>query len=356
METKKLNVGVIGAGSISKNHLTYYKENPDVNLIAISDLNEELARDKKEQFGLQYYVTDYQTLLADPSIDAVSIATPTFTHARIVIDALRAGKHVLCEKPPAMNATEAQQCAQTAKETGKLLMYGLVCRFNNEDRFLKEQADKGELGKVLYADASRVTRCSQLKGWFVDKDKAGGGMLDATIHEIDTCLWIMGYPKPVSVLGYYNHANIDLPKRVRGLTEYYQSSDTNTYERNVESMATALVTFENGTCLHLKSGSVMNSVNTGAFVDISAEKAGARLNRFGKELKMLELKPDGHFEEYTASFPEGNNPFREEINHFVDCCLNGTPCIITPEQCVQLMQILDACYQSAETGKPVIFE
>ena len=356
MGAKKLNVGIIGAGSISKNHLTYYKENPNVNLIAISDLNEELARDKKEQFGLQYYVTDYQALLADPSIDAVSVATPTFTHSRIVIDALRAGKHVLCEKPPALNAEEAEQCAQVAKETGKVLMYGLVCRFGAETQFLKEQVDQGKFGQVRYAEASRVGRCSQLKGWFVDKNKAGGGMLDATIHEVDSCLWLMGYPKPISVLGYTNHINKDLPQRVKGVTEYYQSSDINTYERTVESMASAMVTFENGACLHIKSGAIINSVNTGAFIDIAAEKAGARFNRFGKELQLLELTEEGAFEESVPTFSQDMPAFQKEINHFVDCCLNGTPCLIAPEECVQLMRIMDACYLSAETGKPVMFE
>lgn len=356
VEAKKLNVGIIGAGSISMKHLTHYSQNPNVNLIAISDLNEALAKERAEEYGLRYYATDYKALLADSSIDAVSVATPTFTHTRIVIDALRAGKHVLCEKPPALNAQEAEQCAEVAKETGKLLMYGLVCRFGTETQYLKEKVAQGIFGKILYAEASRVGRCSQLKGWFVDKSKAGGGMLDATIHEVDACLDLMGYPKPVSVLGYTNYVNRDLPQRVKGMVEYYQSSDVNTYERSVESMAAALVTFENGACLHIKSGAIMNSVNTGAFMDITAEKAGARFNRFGKELKMLELKEDGSFEEYIPSFPDRKVAFQEEIDHFVDCCLNGTPCIISPEQCVQLMKIMDACYKSAETGKPIIFE
>ena len=353
---KKLNVGIIGAGSISKNHLTNYAQNPNVNLIAIADLNEELAKEKAETYGLRYYTADYKKLLSDSEIDAVSIVTPTCTHSQIVIDALRAGKHVLCEKPPALNAEEAARCAEVAKETGKLLMYGLVCRFGSETRYLKELADQGKLGQIRYAEASRVGRCSQLKGWFVDKSKAGGQMLDATIHEVDSCLWLMGYPKPVYVLGYTNDVNKDLPQKVKGEINYYQSSDTNRYERTVESMATALVTFENGACLHIKSGAIINSVNTGAFIDIAAEKAGARFNRFGKELKLVELTDENTFEESVPSFPDSKPAFQAEIDHFVDCCLNGTPCLVTPEEGVQLMRILDACYLSAETGKPVMFE
>ena len=353
---KKLNVGIIGAGSISKKHLTHYSLNPNVNMIAIADLNEALAKEKAEEYGLRYYTADYKKLLSDSEIDAVSIVTPTFTQCQIVIDALRAGKHVLCEKPPALNAEETAKCVEVAKETGKLLMFGLVCRFGAETMFLKEQVDQGKFGQVRYAEASRVGRCSQLKGWFVDKARAGGGMLDATIHEVDTCLWLMGYPKPVSVLGYTNYINRDLPQKVRGEIVYYQSSDTNRYERSVESMAAALVTFENGACLHIKSGAIINSVNTGAFIDIAAEKAGARFNRFGKELQLLELTDEHTFAESAPTFPDSKPAFQEEIDHFVDCCLNGTPCMVTPEEAVQLMRIMDACYLSAETGKPVLFE
>ena len=103
-----LRVGLIGAGNISRAHLFGYNRNSEVEVVAMSDINEELAKQRAETFGVKTVYTDYHDILNDKSIDAVSILTPVFTHKNVVIEALRAGKHVLCEKPPCLTAAEAQ--------------------------------------------------------------------------------------------------------------------------------------------------------------------------------------------------------------------------------------------------------
>ena len=198
----RLNVGIIGAGTISKSHLGSYVKNPNVSICSICDTNYDTAKMRAEAYGIPNYYTDYKEILNDKSIDAVSIVTPTFTHENIVIEALEAGKNVLCEKPPALNYEEALECEKAAKRTGKLLMYGFVLRFSNEVRFLKSYIDDGRMGDIYYADVSRLTRCYKIGGWFVDKEKAGGGpLIDSVVHDLDSALYLMGYPKAVSVKG-----------------------------------------------------------------------------------------------------------------------------------------------------------
>lgn len=136
-----LKVAVIGAGTISKSHLHGYKALPNVTLAAVCDLNETRARELAEEYGAEKACADYHEVLNDPTIDAVSIVTPTFTHGKIVREALAAGKHVLCEKPPALTYEEALQNEEAAKESGKVLMYGFVVRFMPNSRFIKEYID-----------------------------------------------------------------------------------------------------------------------------------------------------------------------------------------------------------------------
>ena len=292
----------------------------------------------------------------DKEIDAVSIATPTFTHTNIIIDALKSGKNVLCEKPPAITADEVRKCAETAKETGKLLMYGFVCRFRDHVQYLKKYIDNGKMGSFVCAEATRIARCTEYTGWLSDKERSGGFLLDGGIHELDLVLYLMGYPKPKTVLGFTSNLNNDLPSRIKSQIGRYKSMDTNTYKRTIESFAGASIILDNGAYINVKAGSSILSVNESVSVDICAEKAGIRMEPFtkGQELRILEINEDGYFNE-NIPFINLNNPFETEINHFVDCCVNKIECICKPDEAITLLEIINAVYQSAETGSAVEF-
>ncbi len=351
-----MKIGVIGAGSISDRHLNSYKANPDAEVVMIADVNENLAKAKAEAHGIAKYCADYKELLRDDTIEAVSVATPTFTHCQIVCDALAAGKHVLCEKPPALTAAEAQKCADAAARSGKLLMYALVCRFSLATQYLAKFRDTDGFGKIYCAEATRLSRTSTIKGWFIDKTKSGGGQLmDAAIHEVDLALWLMGYPKPKSILGFATDINKDLPKQLVGYGSSYQSAVTDRSDRTVESMANGFVTFENGACLTVNTAHIQFTAKTGRWIDISGEKAGARLEGFQNDLSMVTMDPNGYMTEFKPVFNQKADSFQNEVNHFVDCCINNTPCIVTPEQGVTLMTVMEGLYKSAETGNPIIF-
>jgi predicted dehydrogenase len=351
-----IRIGIVGAGAICEQHICAYKNNPECKVIAIADLNLSLAKSRAEKYEIEKVYADYKELLSDKEIDAVSIVTPTFTHAEIVIAALKSGKNVLCEKPPALTADEVRECAKTAKETNRLLMFAFVCRFSVHTQFLKKYIDSGKMGQITYAEANRVSRCIEYNGWFCDKKKSGGFLFDGTIHELDAVLYLMGYPKPKTILGYTTDINNDLPEKIKSVSSKYTSLDTNNYDRTIESFANATIILDNGACIHVKSGCIFNAVVPGAHIELCGKNAGAKMNfhAVGKELEFLELSEDGYFNN-TVPVIAQKDSFLEEINHFVDCCENKTECICKPEEAVTLIEIINAIYKSADTGKAIEF-
>ena len=348
-----IRIGIIGAGTISTYHLNAYKGTEGATVVAICDLNPALAEKRAAEFGITQVYTDPQALLADPQIDAVSIVTPTFTHANLVAAALRAGKHVLCEKPPALTYEEALANEELAKQCGKLLMYGFVCRFHPMYAWLKDYIDAGNVGEIYYAEAYRMQQCSQIGGWFRDMEKCGGGqMMDAAIHQLDILLYYMGYPKVKSVRGYTSYVNKDLPDRIQGATRSYVSIDNQKCPRTVESFASAYITFEGGKNLFIKAAQVANTLNPGTQLELMGDQGGICFNSDGIRLLTIE---NNQFKESKAAIPEGGDHFTQEIRHFVDCCQGKAECICPAHHGTQIMQILNSIYKSAETGNEILF-
>lgn len=350
-----LKIGIIGAGHISIRHLDSFQKIDGCEVKAISDINEELARSRATEFGVPDIYTDYHDLLADKEIDAVVIATPTFTHKDIVIEALNADKHVLCEKPPALNAEEAQACEEMAIKTGKLLMYGFVCRFRAPQQYMKTLIDSGKLGNLLNAEAMRVSRLGASQGWLANREKGGGVLRDECIHEIDAALWLMGYPKPKSVIATESFANSDLALKMQhnGWETFHKIDCL----RNVESFVDGYVVLDNGVGLHVKASCVLNTPQQCRTIEIIGDKMGARMVP-GEDknlvVKLVELSDT----EFKESYPDitFTTGVMEMAEHFIDCITKGTKCIYTPGEAGILLQIIDGLYESAKTGKPVIFE
>jgi len=351
-----IKIGIIGAGSISKYHLDSYKNNPGCTVVAIADLNVALAHKRAEEYGIEKSFSDYKEILADDEIDAVSILTPTFTHTNIVIDALKSGKHVLCEKPPALTAEEVKECAKVSKETGKLLMYAFVCRFYSHIQYLKNYIENGKMGEIMFAEAARLSRCIEYNGWLCDKDKCGGFLFDSGIHELDMALYLMGYPKPKTVLGFTSDVNSDLPERLKSTALKYKAMDTQNYKRTIESFATANIIFDNGACINIKASSAMNIVNDGIYLDMCGKNAGLHFERTNpqKKLELVELDNDGYLRKIEPNIAE-NNVYDTEVNHFIDCITNKTECICKHEEAITLIEIVNAIYKSAKTGKAIEF-
>ena len=197
----KIKIGIIGAGSISHYHMTGYQANRDsARIEAVCDLNEARARAFADQYNIPHVYTDIETMLSDAPLDAVSVTTWNNAHAPAAIAALRAGKHVLCEKPLAMNARQAQEMADAAKSACKLLMVGFVRLFAENTSAMKAVIDSGDLGDIYSCRLNLVRRWGNPGGWFSDKRRSGGGaLIDLGVHIIDLARYLAGSPQPVSV-------------------------------------------------------------------------------------------------------------------------------------------------------------
>lgn len=351
-----LKVGIIGAGHVSQRHMEAYTKNKNVEIVAIADLNEALAKKHAETYNIKNCYTDYHRILENPEIEAVSILTPTFTHCEIVTEALKAGKKCLCEKPPVRTLSEVEEVIKVAEETGNLLMWAFVNHFAPEIQILKKYIDDGKMGKVYHAEAVRLSRYNPHTGWFVNKGKAGGGgLIDSTIHELDAAMYLMGYPKVKSVLGFTTNVNNDMNGQLKGMGSGYESFSKDVYECDVESMASGYVTFENGACLYVKSGYFSYNPTKEVYIDIMGEKGGSRLLKApDKSFKILS-NMDGYLMESSPIIENAGNSFEREVNHFVDCCIHNIPCVCEAHQPLELMKVIEGIYRSAETGQPVVY-
>ena len=348
-----IKVGVIGTGGISGGHLGGYSRNPNVEIYALCDINEKNLAKRAEEYKVSRTFTDYREMLALKELDAVSVCTWNSAHAECAIAALRAGKHVLCEKPMALNTAQAQEMEKAAKENGKLLMIGFVRRFGNDCAVLKDFIDSGSFGEIYYAKAQYLRRKGCPGGWFGDKSRSGGGpLIDLGVHVIDLCRYLMGGPQPVSVYGATFNKLGDRRhiKDARGYSSTVVSKDD---IFDVEDMATALIRFDNGAVLSVEASFSLNIEKDVGNIELFGTKAGCKLD---PELTiftdMNDYLANVKLSQSTALSFDGL--FDNEINHFVECIETGKPCRNPAQDGVTLMKILDGIYESARTGHEVL--
>lgn len=352
---KKLRVGIVGTGKLSAMHIKAYRSNPNVELVAVCDINGERARQFAAEFGINKAYDDYREMVRFDQLDAVSIVTWNNTHAPIAVAALEAGKHVLCEKPPALNAVEALHMLEASNKSNKLLMFGFVKRFAQNVQVMKKFIENGELGEIYFAKTGYLRRCGNPGGWFATKALSGGGpLIDLGVHIIDLCMYLMGSPKPVSVFGS-TYDRIGNRANIKGYS-WYKAVDYNTKANEVEDFANAIIKFENGSSLYFETSWAMNISKDTIYTQLFGDKGGADLE---PEFHIYTEKNDylvnylPIMDSYTFEFDEA---FAAEINHFVDCIINGAPCICSAEDGVKIMKVLDAVYESARTGNVVKFD
>ncbi|WP_424768465.1 Gfo/Idh/MocA family protein [Paenibacillus sp. sgz302251] len=351
---EKLKIGVIGAGSISEFHLGGYKEHPEVEIYAICDLNEERARKKAAQYGAAQVFTDYNELLALPEIHAVSICTWNNSHAEISIAALNAGKHVLVEKPLCKTVEEALQVEEAVRRNGKILQVGFVRRYGSNTKLLKQHIDASELGEIYYAKASCLRRLGNPGGWFADLERSGGGpLIDLGVHIIDICWYLMGKPKVKSVSGN-SYNRLGNRSNIQNLS-FYKASDYDATLNTVEDMANALIRFENGASLYVDVSFTLHAKKDELYVKLYGDKGGAELEPelsivTEKHNTILNITPQVDNLSYDFA-----GAFRSEVAHFVDSTLGLQTTLSPVEDGVDLMKILCAIYESAETGREISF-
>ena len=173
----KIGVAVIGVGAWGKNHARVYRELDNANLIAVCDINAERAKYFAEKFNCSW-TTDYEELLNNPLIEAISVCTPTTTHYEIASEALEHGKHVLVEKPMCGDVLKAKELVKKAQRKGVILSVGFIERFNPGVKRVKELIEKGEIGEIVLITSRRLTR-------WPERITDVGVVKDTAIHDID---------------------------------------------------------------------------------------------------------------------------------------------------------------------------
>lgn len=346
---KKLRVGIIGVG-IGQAHIGGYSKATGAEVVALCDLNTERAQQVQKDTGLEnaQIFNDHQKMLSEFELDAVSVCLPNKLHAPIAIDALNAGKHVLCEKPLAMSAAEGQQIADAAAKAGKNCMVGQVNRFRADSQYLKKQILAGELGNVYYAHAGwlRKRGIPGYGGWFTTKELSGGGpLIDIGVHMLDIAWWLCGSPKPVAVTGA-TYAEFGPHKR--GLGGWGTHNLEGTF--NVEDLAVGLIRFENGLTINLEVSWALNNRKERQWCQIFGNQGGAE---WGEVAVVKEN--EGIMSTLTPELPNAD-PWQGQIQHFIDSIKNGTTPDPDVNQGVQMMKMLDGIYQSAQTGREVVIE
>ncbi|MBS4208186.1 Gfo/Idh/MocA family oxidoreductase [Bacillus sp. FJAT-50079] len=347
-----LRVGVIGVGSISEYHIKPYIKNERVRLVALCDINEERLTAKGEVYDVKHVYTDYRELLKNDEIDAVSICTWNHSHAEIAIAALNAGKHVLVEKPLCVTVEEALAVEAAVRKSGKILQVGFVRRHGDNSKLLKAFIDDGELGEIYYAKASCLRRLGNPGGWFSDKSKSGGGpLIDLGVHMIDICWYLMGKPYPVSVSGN-TYDNLGNRSHIKHLS-FYKAADYDPTLNDVEDLTNALIRFENGASLFIDVSFTLQAKQDELTVKLFGDKGGAEIEPelalvTEKNETILNVTPQ--VDQLGFDFEKA---FTNEIDHFVACCLEGKETIAPVADGVQVMKMLCAIYESAQTGKEV---
>ena len=359
---KKLRIGIIGCGGIANNkHMPALAKISAVEMVAFCDIVEQRAINAKQQFGTpdaKSYV-DYRELLADDTIDVVHVCTPNRSHSFITVDALESGKHVMCEKPMAINSEEAQKMLDAAKRTGKKLTIGYQTRQRPEAQFLKKESESGTFGDIYYAKATAIRRRAvPTWGVFLNEYEQGGGpLIDIGTHALDLTLWVMNNYKPKYCVGTKYHAlNRDTDQG-----NAWGNWDPDKF--TVEDSAFGFVVMENGATINLESSWALNTLDSREAVTlVCGTKAGGdmwdgvRINGIRHNSQYVlrpTLNPQG------AAFFDGANgsdPEVAEAAQWIDAIINDKdPCVL-PEQALVVTKILEGIYKSAESGDIYRFE
>lgn len=342
---RKLRCGVIGLG-MGKGHVRAYQAHPDAEVVAIADPDEKRLQIVGDEFKVAQRYVDAVKMLAQAKLDVVSIATPNKFHLPLTLAAFQAGCHVLCEKPMAMNAAEGRRMIAASKRARRRLMINFSYRFTEQAWALKQQVDAGILGEVYYGRTvwHRRRGMPGFGGWFGQKALSGGGpLIDLGVHRIDLALWLMGYPKPVWVMGgAWN------PIAARIAREQQKAYDC-------EDLACGMIRFDNGAMLEVEASWAANI----------AEKEFMETRLLGTQAGLVQRNRNETYEFEAELYLERNGAQYDmklhppvpgagsSYAHFINAIRDRKPHLATGEEGLIVMEILDAIYASAAKGAPV---
>ena len=350
-----MKVAVIGCGTIANTaHIPSYMNNPEAEIKYFCDIIPERAQKAVEEYGCGTAVVDYHEVLNDPEVQAVSVCTPNNMHPVIAMDALRAGKDVLCEKPAARTYAEALEMQKVQHETGHVLNIGVVNRFNDGVNRIKEYIDQGRLGNIhhVYASFRAHRSIPGLGGAFTTKAIAGGGaLIDWGVHYLDIVMYCCGDPAVKTVSG---EAFCKLGKDMKNYTYTSMWAEAGSDKENgvydVDDSVTGLIR-TSGPVITLNGAWAQNIGESETYIDFMGDKAGIRLH-YGSDFTLYTTE-NGALVEYTPKFSMRNH-FQNEIDAFIECIKTGKKLPSHIDTVIITAQMMQAIYDSSEQHREIV--
>lgn len=345
----KLKVGIIGVGGIAGSHIPGWRASEDAELVAGADLSEKVLKGWGEKHEITRLYSDPADLIKDPDIDIIDICTPNNYHAPLSIAALKAGKHVICEKPLAPKPADIRKMIAARDKSGKKLMTAQHFRFQGKSKAMKAEIDSGALGDIYHARSWMLRRgAAPVRPGFIQKAHSSGGpCIDIGVHILDLTLWFMGNPKPAAVSGV---ARAELAHQ-KGAWSIWGGAIPKSFD--VEDFAAGFVRFENGATLIIEVSWLLHHDTQGEDMQmwLYGTKGGSHwpnceiLSQNNKTQQMYnrQLKRTGDQLEAHA----------QECVEFARAIVEDAPSPVPAEQSLDVMSILDGLYRSQDAGKEV---
>lgn len=325
-----VNIAIIGAGNMGRNHARTYSNISGAKLVSISDVNEG-EKAIADRYGCRFY-TDYREMLEKEDIDAVSVCAPTKLHCEIAVRCMRAGKHVLIEKPIATNVQEARRIVKEAGKAGVTVTVGHIERFNPAVRKLKELVERKKLGRITSLISRRV-------GIFPPQIKDANVFQDLAVHDID----IFNYLLEVRPTRIYSHAG-------------------NAFKGTREDHAIILLDYQEVPCVIQVNWITPVKIRELA---VTGLKGYAELNYISQDLKVYKSiyeKTYDTFGDFVVKFgsPEETKikvrreePLMRELRHFVECVKTGSRPLVSAEDGLLALELALDAVKSYRTSKEI---
>ena len=348
-------VAVIGCGRIANiAHFPALTNLEDVRIKYACDLLVEKANAAKEKFPkIEQVITDYKVALADDEVEVVYVLTPNYAHYTVTMDALRAGKHVFCEKPITVNYKMSCEMAKEANDRGLMLNIGVCNRHHRSVEMLKALNDEGKFGKIyhIYCSFRSFRSIPGLGGAFTDKAQSGGGVLiDWGVHFLDLILYILGGAKLKSVTcDAYSEMAKDMKSYKYKSMWAEDTKDIENGVNDVDDFITGYIRTDKAS-ISFNGAWAQNISQNDMFIDFMGDKAGARLTYGGKF-----TLTSGETLETTAPEYELGKMYEEEDRAFIDAVNSGERSRSHIDDVLESAKLLDALYASADKHEELTF-
>ncbi len=344
---KEVRVGVVGMG-IGKDNGRALQANPRARVVALCDLIEDrmqaFAKELPEPVRL---FTDYKKMCADPEIDAIFVGTPNQLHVPVALEAVRHDKHVMVTKPLADAAGPAATLVAAAEKAGVVNMMSLSTRFSDEVRYLGALRRENAFGPIYYARARSVRR-SGIPDWNLGFIQTGGGAFrDMGVHFLDAAWWLMGMPRPVSVLGV---AGAKFGPLGKGYWDYVTPPLDYSRQYAADDYGCGIIRFEDGSGMQVESHFASHQTDE-VNIELFGTEAGARLQPL-----TIYRTVNGAPQDASITLPKGPGTWNRIAGHFVDCILDHVPCEAPLRHGLIVQEMMEAVLASGASGHEVILD